>query len=307
MTDPESEAETIARLILDSTFGLAGAPIVPVEGGLANQVFEAASPDGPIVLRMGPASRRRDVFNRERCVIARVREAGLPVPDVLGHGVKGTWAYMVVRRMDGESATHHPKRLDILRETARLAARRVHTIATIGFGFDFALEGLCGGGQVSWRGWLEDHLEANSRLEFLRSHDVISSDQLTALRDTLEEVIEMADPPVLNHGDLRLKNVLVDGDGTIVGLIDWENCVSAAGPHWDLSVALHDLNADEKEAFLDGYGLSVAAAREFAPVWRLFNALNYVREVRRLLSSNDEVGLERVRNRFRGALDLYLA
>ena len=36
--------------------------------------------------------------------------------------------------------------------------------------------------------------------------------------------------PVLQHGDLRLKNVLVEPDGTkIVSLIDWDSCASAPG------------------------------------------------------------------------------
>jgi aminoglycoside phosphotransferase (APT) family kinase protein len=309
MTKPERvpEAEAIARRVLATHFGVAEAKLTYQERGLSNYVFEADIPGGPVVLRIGPAARQRERFTRERCVIEQVREAGIPVPEIIEQGEENGWAYMAVHRMAGEPATDHPARLDILRETARLAAGFVHQVPTGGFGPDFALEGRCGGGQMSWRGWLDEGLDAFHRLDLLRTREVVDSGQLDALKDTLENVRQWDGPSVLQHGDLRFKNVLVDGDGAIVGLIDWEGCVSSTGPHWDLSIALHDLSIDEKEAFLDGYGLSGDQVREFAPVWRLFNALNYAPRVDRLSKLNDGASLEQVRIRFSGALDLFAA
>jgi hygromycin-B 4-O-kinase len=212
---------------------------------------------------------------------------------------------MILQRMPGRPATDHPKRLEILREAARAAATRIHRIRTIGFGFDFSLEGTrCGTGEPTWRGWLDRILEADQRLAFLREHRIISDRQFALLQETLKTVKEYTDPPVLNHGDLRLKNLLVDDAGKILGLLDWEGCISAVGPHWDLSIALHDLGVDEKEAFLDGYGLSSDEVLRLVPVWRLFNALNYFPAIRRRVRS-DRTALERIRNRYRGALDLY--
>jgi hygromycin-B 4-O-kinase len=81
---------------------------------------------------------------------------------------------------------------------------------------------------------------------------------------------------VLQHGDLRLKNVVTDEDGEhIAALIDWETCLSAPGPYWDLSLALHDLGVDEKEVFLDGYGMTPAEFTKGARFVRALNLLNY--------------------------------
>jgi len=308
MTRPDriAEAEAIAQKILKSQFGVSDADLTHKPTGLSNYVFEAAIPRGPVVLRIGPTDKQEHGFTRERCVIEQVREAGVPVPEIIEQGEADSWAYMVVHRMAGEPATDHPRRIDILRETARLAARRIHKVRTVGFGYDFALEGRCGGGELGWREWLDDGLGAAGRLDLLRDKDIVSAGQHAEFAETLDAVRKWDGPPVLNHGDLRLKNVLVDADGAIVGLIDWESCVSAVGPHWDLSVALHDLSVDQKEAFLDGYGLDADQVREFAPVWRLFNALNYVPKVERLLKKHDRAGLEHVRNRFAGALELYV-
>lgn len=67
-----------------------------------------------------------------------------------------------------------------------------------------------------------------------------------------------------NHGDLRMKNVLVDQDGGICAILDWEKCMSIVAPHWELALALHDLSIDEKQAFLAGYGLSPEGAGDRA-------------------------------------------
>jgi Ser/Thr protein kinase RdoA (MazF antagonist) len=34
------------------------------------------------------------------------------------------------------------------------------------------------------------------------------------------------EPSILFHGDLSMQNILVDDDGKIIGIVDWE-CVSA--------------------------------------------------------------------------------
>jgi aminoglycoside phosphotransferase (APT) family kinase protein len=108
----------------------------------------------------------------------------------------------------------------------------------------------------------------------------------------------------MNQGDLRLKNVLVDANGRISAILDWENCTSNLAPEWDLSIALHDLSIDEKEAFLRGYGLSPRALSAIAPAIKAFNVLNYVPEIDRLVEEADGQ-LAHYRNRLRGDLDLY--
>jgi hygromycin-B 4-O-kinase len=110
---------------------------------------------------------------------------------------------------------------------------------------------------------------------------------------------------VLNHGDLRLKNVLVTGEGKITAIIDWENCVSSVAPYWDLALALHDLSVDAKEELLAGYGLSERDYRTAAPVIKALNLLHYAPPVERAAQAGDARQLEQYRTRLGGALDLY--
>jgi hygromycin-B 4-O-kinase len=77
---------------------------------------------------------------------------------------------------------------------------------------------------------------------------------------------------VLHHGDLRLKNLITGPEsGRVAGLLDWENALSSPPPYWDLSIALHDLGIDEKEAFLIGFGMT---PRRFAGAARFMRLLN---------------------------------
>lgn len=278
--------------------------VVPLSGGRTNHVFAVDTPRGAFVVRLGNGPETLAAFDRERRAVERAGAAGVPTQQIVAVGCEGAWAYSIAHRLRGAPAMDHPERLRVLEDLGRWTAV-VHTIGTAGYGRDFRWFGESAPMGSSWTGFLHDELGAERRLWRLRAHGLISEGQQDALEATLADIAGWRDAPVLNHGDLRLKNVVVDPDGGIVGVIDWDTCVSSIGPHWDLSLALHDLSIDAKAAFLAGYGLPEDAVRQAAPVWRLFNVLNYVPELERLLATGDVTAVDRMRTRLSGALDLY--
>ena len=66
--------------------------------------------------------------------------------------------------------------------------------------------------------------------------------------------------PVLSHGDLHGRHVLVDADGSATGVIDWGD-VCLADPSADLMFGYLALAGRAREAFQDAYG-PVSAERE---------------------------------------------
>ncbi len=94
--------------------------------------------------------------------------------------------------------------------------------------------------------------------------------------------------PSLNHGDLRLKDAIVDDDGQIAAIVDWEDCLSTIAPQWELSISLHDLSIDEKHLFLEGYGLGLAQVEEMAPLIKAFNIVNYSNAIARAVETGDQ-------------------
>jgi aminoglycoside phosphotransferase (APT) family kinase protein len=297
-------AEDAAKQAIAQVVGAATFALEPKAGGLTNLVFEAETPRGLIIVRLSTDANKKELFERERRAMARASETGIPTPAVYGIGTVDKWTYMVAQRLSGEPALHHPRRFDILQELGRMAAR-MHTIRTEGYGPAFVWKDETPPSDTSWSEWLLGHLQAEARLLSLARREMISARQLSVFTDTLRSIEIWSDPPVLNHGDLRLKNVIADRDGAILGIIDWECCVSSIGPHWDLSLALHDLSIDAKEVFLAGYGLAEPSIRVAAPVWRLLNVLNYAPHVEALIERGDTLALDRLRTRLSGALELY--
>ena len=100
-------------------------------------------------------------------------------------------------------------------------------------------------------------------------------DNAKKMRQILAHMSSWRRNPVLHHGDMRLKNVIVDPQGEVIAVLDWEHCTSSVPALWDLSVALHDLTIDEKQAFLQGYGYGPRELKKSIGYMRLLNALNY--------------------------------
>lgn len=301
----ERQARSFARQVIEHHFGEKPKRLVAKSGGLTNFVFEVNHGKGDFIIRLSPAAGKINDFLKEQWAAAKAHEAGVPATEILEVGTEVVPVpYMVARKVRGSQATHHPERMRILYEMGRLTAC-IHSIRTDGYGnsFDWSRNQLSR--RETWAHYLATELQVEQRLETLLKHKIISPAQRKAVAEVFAEVAQMDGPSVLHHGDMRLKNVIVDDQGRITSVIDWENCISSLGPFWDLSIALHDLSIDAKEAFIAGYGLDSAALRDVARVLKAFNIVNYTEPVEQAAADKDAASLERYRTRMSGAFDLY--
>ena len=297
----------LVREIAKRHFGESPRRVEQRGGGLSNLVFEFRADGGDYIVRMHGDPGQINRYLKEQWSMASARQAGVPTPEVLevDHHETGV-PYMVSRKLEGTDAAHHPQRLPLLHELGRLAAR-VHQVRTEGFGqvFDWSSNQLsrC----TSWAAFLDEGWQVERCLAPLRKARLLTPSQFEALDDTLHTMRGWRRPPVLNHGDLRLKNLVVaEESAKVVALIDWDEAVSAPAPYWDLAIALHDLNADEKEAFLGGYGITPRAYAQALPFMRALNTLNYSHAVERLQRHGEHARLAWYRTRLQGLFDLYL-
>lgn len=295
----------MAEALVAHLLGSSVARIDRMGGGLTNFVFEVDHAEGAFIIRMSPRPAKINDYLKEQWAMTTAREVGVPTPEILEVGCEVvSIPYMVARKVEGREATHHPERFRILREMGRLTAL-VHTVPTSGFGqtFDWSKNRLSR--NESWRDYLHNELKVEDRIEALERQRLLTGPHAEALRRTFAEIETWTTPPVLNHGDVRLKNVVADETGTITALIDWECCCSNMAPFWDLSLALHDLSIDAKQEYLAGYGLIEDEVREMAPALKAFNVINYAPYADRACSAQDAARLERYRTRLTGALDLF--
>jgi fructosamine-3-kinase len=191
-----------------------------------------------------------------------------------------------------------------LRELGRYGAL-INSIKTSGFGktFDWSSNQLSL--NETWKDYLQKELKFEERLQILEKHRMISAEQNKKLEKIFAEALKLKPNPALNHSDLRLKNVIAGEDGKIKAIIDWENCVSNIAPQWELSIALHDLWIDEKQAFLEGYGLTEKKIAEIAPLMKAFNLVNYTPAIEEMVKAKNKARIEQYRTRLSGALDFY--
>lgn len=294
----------LANKIIRSHFGEPASRIVYRSSGLTNYVFVVNHVQGQFVIRISPDREKLAVFKKELWATEKVRKAGVPSPEVLAVGNDViSEPYMISRRVTGTEASHHPKRKRIVHQMGEYAAI-INSIPTEGFGANFDWTDS-GPKYLTWDDYLHAEFQLDERLDFFATEKILSKTDLDTLTQILEDTKTKRIKPSLNHGDLRLKNVIVDDDGEVAAIVDWEECLSTLAPHWELSIALHDLSIDEKHILLEGYGMDGSTFEQMAPLITAFNIVNYYGPIRAAVEQGDEKTVAQFKLRLRGSLDLY--
>jgi len=294
----------LAKKIVRQHFGQPPSRIVYKRSGRTNFVFAVNHVEGQFVVRISPEPEKIEAFRKELWATQKVREAGVPSPEVLAVGNDvGSEPYMITRRVTGIEASHHPRRNHIVHDMGRYA-HVINSIRTTNFGanFDWTTNGPK---HNTWTEYLDREWDVEKRLGVLAQHQMLSTEQIKRLRSIVDETRTMNIEPSLNHGDLRFKNVIVDDDGEIAAIVDWEDCLSTIAPPWELSIALHDLSIDEKQLFLEGYGLNIKQVEEMSPLIKAFNIINYSNAIEYAFDTEDHKAIGNFRLRLSDALDLY--
>lgn len=294
----------LTKTIVQQYFGKPASRIAYKPTGLTNYVFAVNHVEGQFVIRISPDPERVKAFQKELWTSRKAREAGVPTPEVLAVGNDAvSEPYMITRRVTGTEATHLPNRTRIVHEMGEYAAI-INSIPTTGFGINFDWTSV-DTNYTTWDSYLEHEFDLDARLRLFSTNKLLTEAQLKELVDIITSAKATQHKASLNHSDLRLKNVIVDEGGDIAAVVDWEDCLSTIAPEWELSVALHDLTIDEKQAFIEGYGLRVEQVEEMAPLIKAFNILNYSQAVQRAVETEDQKSLDDIKLRLNGALDLY--
>lgn len=294
-----------ARLVIKHHFGSNAKKMTFKSSGLSNFVFAAKHAEGDFIVRISPDLSRLNSFIKEQWAQARAAEAGVPTAEILEVGMEIIGQpFMISHVVAGEEATHHPNRAEILRELGGYAAL-INSISTDGFGTTFDWSNNQLSRNEKWKDYLQKELNYAHRLKMLEKRKMLSAKQVRQLEKIFAAAERLKPKARLNHSDLRLKNVMVDEKGCIKAILDWENCVSTLAPHWELSLALHDLTIDEKHFFLEGYGMDEKTFTEYAPLIKAFNIVNYSGPIEQLAEEKENAELKKYRMRLSGALDFY--
>ena len=294
-----------ARRVIEHHFGTRPKRVDHKAAGLSNFVFHAQHAEGEFIVRISPLQEAINSFIKEQWSQLAAQKAGVPTAEILEVGVSVIpQPYMITRHIKGQPAATHPDRLSIVRQMGEIAAR-INSVRTHGFGATFEWSNNLLSLNNSWKGYLENEFRYREKLECLEKRGLLSKKASRVIAAIFRDAAKLKPRPTLCHGDLRLKNVIVDDTGKVAAILDWEKATSNLSPHWELSLALHDLGIDEKQSFIEGYGLTRRKLRDALPLIKAFNILNYAGEVDRAAHEKDKAGLDRVRLRLEGVFDLY--
>lgn len=291
--------------VLEHHFHQRPTRIKRLTGGLTNHVFEGRIGRDDYIVRISDDGAKLQTFIKEQWAVRQARRVRVPTAEILevGNTVINK-PYMISTKVEGIDATRWPHRLETAREMGRYAAN-INSIPTKGFGavFDWSRNTLSK--NKSWKDFLDDEMKIADRVELLAARRLIKGDNLKKLRRNINELRRWNGRPALTHGDIRFKNVVLDESGKIRAFLDWENCSSNRAPQWELSIALHDLCIDEKEAFLEGYGMSPREYERIAAATKTLNILNYTGAIEEAIATKNTHRLEELRARLNGAFDLH--
>jgi aminoglycoside phosphotransferase (APT) family kinase protein len=287
---PDSSTDNDLTLRIAS--GLLGEPTVgvaPLLGrGSVNKVFVVETSTRKVVVRMSDRGEAFDEYAKEAWCIEQAAARGVPVPSVLGSGRREGHSYIVLSYVDGddgrESAAPRPC---IWRELGRYA-RLIHSVRVHGFGLSLS-EMTRGDARESWLRHLEYNIESLNEDDPLIRLGVLTRPQSKLAKGVFVSLRGREFTFGLNHGDLSLKNTVIDERGR-VSLLDWGSAEAAAVPHHDLIQMLKmnmsegDPDGEDIRAFLEGYGISPADFERMMPelegllVLRAFDKLRWAIE-----------------------------
>ncbi len=274
-------------------------------GGLTNNVFSVNAGNEQVVIRISNDPCKIDYFLKEQWAVSQARSKNIPVTEIFEVGnTVIPLPYMISAKVEGMIGTGHPERKEILFQLGQLASI-IHTIPTRGYGSHFGWSSNKLSIHKSWEEFLGKELDLRKRLDLLKRNKMITAASFRNILVVLKDMFQWKGRPILQHGDLRLKNVMVNKQGHIKALIDWEECISSIGPAWDLSIALHDLPVDGQQRFLEGYGMSVKKLIGLKDYLKTFNLLNYAPVIEQLKREKNNQAMAYYRARMHGAMDLF--
>jgi aminoglycoside phosphotransferase len=235
--------------------------VTPLIGkGSVNKVFVVEAENNKVVVRMSERSEALDEYEKEAWCITNAAARGVPVPTVLDVGRYKNNAYIVQSHVTGDEGrvSQVPKQ-HIWRELGKYS-KKIHSIEVVGFGLKLS-EIVRGDARKFWLRYLEYNIESLTEDDQLIKLNVLTKSQSKIVKAAFAELKGREFNFGLNHGDISLKNTIVDDHG-VVNLLDWGSAEASVVPHHDLIQILkmqmleNDPNNEDIQAFLDGYGIA---------------------------------------------------
>lgn len=224
---------------------------VIADKGVVNNVYKVMVNKTPYIFRLNKKGELK-TFRKEEWCINKVREVGVPVSTCFATGIEGDKAYMILNYIEGINGEDldKSKYKSIYRKLGEYA-KKINSIKVGGYGENMNNSEI--GFDDDWKGvldWLIGDLFGN---DFLIEKEVLNMEQFEKLKSRLSEMYDWEFEPVLCHGNLGVRNTIVDEKGNI-HIIDWGNGAGQRAPYFELAELMTWKTTNEHiEDFIEGY------------------------------------------------------
>jgi aminoglycoside phosphotransferase (APT) family kinase protein len=276
MTTQADLIRAVARI-----HGLPNGPISePAWPGMVNKVNIVGSGADRYVIRT-PLDRGEgtEEFAMEAWCAGWAREHAIPTADIVGVGVVDAVAYSVQRFVGG--ANGETVRSAELWRTLGRYARTINAVPLADapdalfsrFGRDLP---------AAWQAHLDYNVDSLNDADPLLELGVYERAEQSRLRGIVESLMDHPFEFGLSHGDLALRNLLVD-PGRPPVLIDWGGATTGPVPHTDLLILRREHDRldkprdDELTFFSEGYGVDLDTVAPQLDAMQTLGAVDFVR------------------------------
>lgn len=195
-------------------------------------------------------------------------QVDIAVPVPLCTGDYGGWPFWGGRHLPGTELAHSPEinRIPVAAAVGTFLAQ-LHAIMPTGElpTGDLPVDPFGRADSATRAGRARDVLEELAALGLWHGND-----STTAILDAAEHLGPVTGSPVLSHGDLYARHVLVD-NGEAGGIIDWGDLCLAV-PAVDLAIAYSAFTGDARAALFDAYGSVDTETELRARTFAIFSA-----------------------------------
>ncbi len=215
-------------------------PVFP--RGTDNALFRLGD---ELVIRLPRRELNVEGLEKERAWLPRIAPAlPLPIPEPVAEGVAGEgypFAWSVYRWLDGRAAARESIRdaVGFARDLAQFI-RALERIDSTG--------GPKPGAHNFGRGVPLEHRDRATRSAIAALPDRFDTAALTRAWDESLTAPDWRGNPVWLHGDLDARNLIVDDDGRLSGVIDF-GCLGIGDPACDVAAAWKLVDGESRDAF----------------------------------------------------------
>jgi aminoglycoside phosphotransferase (APT) family kinase protein len=273
-----------AARLADQLLQIRGSSARRFGAGKFSEVFAVEADGSEYVLRVAPDDGVLQIFYERRMMRQEpaihqrlLEQTTVPVPPITAHDFTRQRIdrdYLVMPRLAGrplsEAHLSGSARQRALREWGGYV-RQIHSLTDPQNRFGYLGEHECMPPQPTWRlAFADMYRRLLDNIVSCGMYDQPTADGAMALLDDHLGVFDACDTSRLCHGDLWVTNLLVEADGGVTGVIDFDRACWG-DVEWDLAIA--EYCGVTQAAFWEGYGDHIETHTGDAAIRRLFYLL----------------------------------